>query len=46
MVHLDQRLRILYNNWDTVTATIVVSEEVDKQECHEFFGHFKNFVET
>ena len=33
---LQSNLRILYHNWDSVTAAIVVSHEVDKQECGEF----------
>ena len=36
----------MYYNWDTVTAAIVVSKEVDKQECGEFFDQFKQLVEV
>ena len=38
-------LRIVYHNWETVTAAIVVSHEVDKQEVGEFLENFKNHVE-
>ena len=27
--HLENNLRIMFNNWDTVTAAIVISHEVD-----------------
>ena len=30
---IEGNLRILYHNWDSVTAAIVISHEVDKQEC-------------
>ena len=43
--NLQSNLRILYHNWDSVTAAIVVSHEVDKQECQEFLEQFKSFVE-
>ena len=39
-------LRIVYHNWDMVTAAIVASHEVDKQECGEFLENFKNHVES
>ena len=39
-------LMILYHNWDTVTAAIVYSREVDRQECQEFMEQFKNYVEV
>ena len=43
---LDSNLRILYHNWDTATAAIVISHEVDKQECGQFLENFKNNVEV
>ena len=39
-------LRIVYHNWETVTAAIVVSHEVDKQEVGEFLENFKNHIEV
>ena len=30
---IEGNLRILYHNWDSITAAIVISHEVDKQEC-------------
>ena len=36
----------MYHNWDSVTAAIVVSHEVDKQECMEFFESFRNYVQV
>ena len=33
---LENNLRIMYHNWDMVTAAIVVSHEVDRQECGKF----------
>lgn len=41
----ESNLQILYHNWDTVTAAIVYSREVDRQECQEFLEQFKNYVE-
>ena len=38
-------LKIVYHNWDTVTAAIVVSLEVDRQETGEFLENLKNHVE-
>ena len=38
---LESNLKILYHNWDTVTAAIVISHEIDRQECQEFVEHFK-----
>ena len=35
-VPIESNLRILFHNWDTVTAAIVVGLEVDRQECGEF----------
>ena len=43
---LQSNLRVLYHNWGTVTAAIVVSNEIDRQECQEFMENYKNFVET
>ena len=43
---LDNNLRIMYHNWDTVTAAIVVSHEVDQQECGEFLEQFKAHLEA
>lgn len=42
---IDATLRILYHNWDTATAAIVVSQEVDKQECSQFLDQFRSHVE-
>ena len=39
-------MRILYHNWGTVTSAIVVSHEVDRQECAEFCDQFKQYVEA
>ena len=36
----------MYFNWDTITAAIVVSAEVDRQECGEFTDQFKQLVEV
>ena len=44
--HLENNLRIMFNNWDTVTAAIVISHEVDQQECGEFLENFKTYIET
>ena len=41
-----QKLRILYHNWDTVTAALVISHEVDKQECMMFLEEFRQNVEA
>ena len=41
-----QKLRIQYHNWDTATAAIVISHEVDKQEVQQFLEQFKIDVET
>ena len=38
---LPDNLKILYQNWDTVSAAIVISHEIDRQECQEFIEHFK-----
>ena len=43
---LENKLKILYHNWDTVTAAIVISHEIDRQECQEFLEHFKQMVES
>ena len=45
-VPLDQTLYIMFQNWDSITAAIVVSNEVDLQECGEFLDAFKNHVEV
>ena len=42
----ESNLKIMYYNWDTVTAAIVVSLHIDRQECQEFFVHFKQFIEA
>ena len=44
--NLESNLRVLYHNWGTVTAAIVVSNEIDRQECQEFLENFKNFVDV
>lgn len=38
---IESNLRILYHNWGTATSAIVVSHEVDRQECAEFCDQFK-----
>ena len=38
-------LKIMYHNWDTATAAMVVSHEVDRQECGEFMEQFKLHIE-
>ena len=45
-VPIEGDMQILYHNWDTVTAAIVASKEVDKQELCAFIEKFKNDVET
>ena len=43
---LESNLKILYHNWDTATAAIVFSNEVDRQECGAFLEEFRSHVET
>ena len=45
-ITIEGNLRILFHNWDMVTAGIVISHEVDKQECMQFLENFKHDVET
>ena len=43
---LPDNLKILYQNWGTVSAAIVISHEIDRQECQEFIEHFKQMLES
>ena len=43
-VPIESNLRILFHNWDSVTAAIVVGQEVDRQECGEFLEQFQQHV--
>lgn len=43
---LQNNLRILYHNMGAITQAIVISNEIDRQECSEFLERFKYYVDT
>ena len=45
-IQLDQTLTIVYRNVGSVTYAIVISKDIDLQECGNFFDAFQPFVEN